>query len=461
MSLPVGLRDGSVSRALRCILQVSTADLGGGAEGVAWNLFRSFRARGYAGSLAVGRKYSDDPDVVPIPNAGSRGSWFRFWQAVHGRLESLDGQVRGLWRVRQWARTLAEPGRWLDDRRGIETFRFPGTRYLMELPGRRPDVVHCHNLHGDYFDLRQLSRLSHSVPVVLTLHDAWLLSGHCAHSFDCRRWQVGCGRCPDLTIDPAIRRDATAKNWRRKQQTYARSRLYVAAPSRWLLEKVDQSMLASGIVETRLIPYGVDLSVFVPAEKRLARAALEMPIEATILLFSAKGIRNNIWKDYQTMRTAVARVADRLGDSDLIFIALGEDGPTERIGRAEVRFVPFQKTPNDVARYYQAADVYLHAARADTFPNVVLEALACGTPVVATAVGGIPEQIDDGSTGYLTRPQDAQDMADAIIRLLNDPASCRAMGENAVQQARMRFDLNRQVDDYLDWYERILESNGA
>jgi len=66
---------------------------------------------------------------------------------------------------------------------------------------------------------------------------------------------------------------------------------------------------------------------------------------------------------------------------------------TERIGQAEVKFVPYQSSPEDVAKYYQIADVYVHAARADTFPNTVLEALACGAPVVATAVGGIPEQI--------------------------------------------------------------------
>ena len=63
--------------------------------------------------------------------------------------------------------------------------------------------------------------------------------------------------------------------------------------------------------------------------------------------------------------------------------------------------------------YYQAADIYIHAAKADTFPNVVLEALACGLPVVATAVGGIPEQIDHERTGFLVPPGDAAGMAEA------------------------------------------------
>jgi glycosyltransferase involved in cell wall biosynthesis len=84
---------------------------------------------------------------------------------------------------------------------------------------------------------------------------------------------------------------------------------------------------------------------------------------------------------------------NRRSQRPLVFVALGEDAPAERIGAAEIRFVPYQKDPAVVARYYQAADIYIHSARADTFPNTVLEALACGTPVVATAVGGIPEQV--------------------------------------------------------------------
>ena len=125
--------------------------------------------------------------------------------------------------------------------------------------------------------------------------------------------------------------------------------------------------------------------------------------------------------------------------------------------------------------YYQAVDVYVHAARADTFPNTVLEALACGKPVVATAVGGIPEQVKglenadrrpriaglnrcgaNEATGILVPAGDAKGMAVAIERLLNDDSLRGRMGENAAKDAQERFDLQRQADDFLSWYEQIL-----
>ena len=142
-----------------------------------------------------------------------------------------------------------------------------------------------------------------------------------------------------------------------------------------------------------------------------------------------------------------------------------------------MRFVPYQKAPDVVARYYQAADVYLHAARADTFPNTVLEALACGTPVVATAVGGILEQVKplriadcglgnsdlngygmDEATGVLVPPGYVEAMAEAVITLLTDDTLRKRLGHNAAEDAQRRFGLNRQVDNYTCWYREILEN---
>jgi glycosyltransferase involved in cell wall biosynthesis len=353
---------------------------------------------------------------------------------------------------------IGEPQRWIPVKLGHEDFCFPASRHILELPPKQPDVLHCHNLHGDYFDLRALPWLSRKIPVVLTLHDAWLLSGHCAHSFDCDRWKTGCRQCLDLTILPPIQRDAAAYNWRRKQKIHANSKLYVAAPSKWLMHKVEQSILKNAMIEGRIIPNGVDLSVFHPADKQAVRKELGIAGDARVLFFTANTIRQNLWKDYQTMQAAVAFIAERFNDQRTIFVALGEVGPKDQIGRAHIRFVPYQNDPSAVARYYQVADVYIHATRADTFPNTVLEALACGTPVVATAVGGIPEQMEDGHTGFLVPPGDAVKMATSIQKLLENDTLRHNMSIQAATVARQRFDLERMVYEYLEWYQKILQT---
>jgi glycosyltransferase involved in cell wall biosynthesis len=342
---------------------------------------------------------------------------------------------------------------------GHEDFDFPATWKLLEIPAQKPDLVHLHNLHGAYFDLRVLPSLSARIPTFVTLHDAWMLAGHCSHSFSCERWRTGCGSCPDLTIYPAIRRDATAYNWRRKQQIYSKSRLHIATPCRWLMEKVMDSILAPAIVSSRLIPHGIDLSVFKPGDRSQARMDLGLPTTSIILMFAAQGIRENIWKDYKTMRSAFEIVSAAMGEKRLIFLALGEESPTERIGNAELRFVPHLSDRLLVAKHYQAADIYVHGARAELWGLSITEAMACGLPVVASNVGGIPDQIAEGQTGFLVPVGDAEQMAERIRILVNDDSLRLDMGRRALRRAQAEFGLARMARKYLNWYEEILASD--
>ena len=450
----------ALDRPLR-ILQVNTFDVAGGAERVAWNLFTSYREMGHQSRLTVGHRKSCDPGVMELSYQPKRFSFHAAFSACESGLAPLAGRVRGAWRLHRLCDELKRG--WqvpFELMLGREDFHFPGSRELLRMTDNFPDIVHGHNLHKNYFDLRILPELCRRVPVILTLHDAWLLSGHCAHSFDCARWQTGCGECPDLSIYPSVRRDSTASNWRRKREIFAQSRLYIATPSDWLLQRVEASMLAPAVIEARVIPNGVDLATFRPAQDCDAvRNRLGIDSASRIVVFAANGIRGNMFKDYGTFRAAIAKLGARWSGSPLRFLAVGEGGPPETIGLARLEFVPFSQDGAHIAQYLQAADVYVHAARADTFPNTVIEALACGTPVVASAVGGIPEQIENNITGFLVAAGDSTDMANRIELLLRKDDLRRKMGAAAGARARQRFDLKHQAETYLNWYRSILESH--
>jgi glycosyltransferase involved in cell wall biosynthesis len=437
------------------ILQVNTSDAVGGAHRMGLELHRGYRARRHGSWLAVGMRRTDEPDVLEIPNDVARSGWTRACTRRANGIES--GRSGATSRLAARAlRTVADPVRWAGWRRGHEDFTFPGTWSLLDLPPEPVDIVHCHNLHGGYFDLRALPMLSGRRPLVLTLRDAWLLSGHCAHSFDCDRWKAGCGSCPDLGIYPPIPRDATARNWRVKKEIFSRTSVHLATPCDWLMKRADRSLLGDSIVDARVLPNGVDRTVFHPGPKDRARAALGLPPDAKILLFGATGARSSRWRDFDALRDAAALVADALPDDDVVLVALGESAADEAAGSALVRSLPYTRD-DDLALHYRAADLYVHPALADTFPNSVLEALASGTPVVATAVGGIPEQVSE-STGALVATSRPSLLADAIMALLTDPERLAAAGERAVEDVERRFDLQRHVSAYLDWYGEILEA---
>lgn len=134
------------------------------------------------------------------------------------------------------------------------------------------------------------------------------------------------------------------------------------------MNKVKESILAPAIIESRVIPNGIDLSVFKPGNQKEIRTKLNLPLETKIILFTANGIRENPWKDYKTMQKAIALLAENLPSQNILFLALGENGPPEKIGNATIQFIPYVTDPHAVADYYRVADVYVHAAKADTFP---------------------------------------------------------------------------------------------
>ena len=455
------------------ILQVSTADVLGGAESIARNLHVGYRRLGHDSHMAVGRKRTDDSHVHRITHhqGRARNLFRRISWGLHAAMQPHFDKIPGARLIAPILQSLAEPSGWLDRRRGIEDFHFPGSHRLLDLPPRTPDVVHCHNLHANYFDLRALPALCCRVPVILTLHDAWLLAGHCAHSFDCDRWRTGCGKCPDLSIYPAVRRDSTAENWRRKAEVFAQCRVCITAPCKWLLDRAKQSILAPAIADARVIPNGVDTSIFHPGDMQAARRALGLPTDAAILLFVAHSPGLNPFKDFATLRRAIGQLAARPLERPLLFIALGGAGLPERIHGAEIRYIPAQADATAVADYYRAADLYLHAARADTFPNTILEALACGRPVVATAVGGIPEQIIslescgsattsgtiDDATGVLVAAGDADGLAHFSAKILGNKHLAIRLAGSAAKDAASRFSLDRQVEAFLALYQELLD----
>jgi glycosyltransferase involved in cell wall biosynthesis len=437
------------------IAYFSTSDQAGGAERIASLLHSGMLACGHHSTLYVGEKRGEVAATEVLIPGQVRRRLARFLLESSDR-HAVDGRARSSLVARKLARLL-EVDRWARWKMGIEDFDYPETRRVFRHLSTGPQLVHGHNLHGGYFDLRCLPWLSSRYPTVLTLHDEWLLTGHCAYTLGCQRWQTGCGQCPALETYPAVGRDATSFNLRRKRSIYQQSRLYLATPSRWLMERAESSILSSAILGRRVIPYGIELNVFCPGNREEAKHRLGIRGNALVVLCLANRGRANPFKDFETIEGAIARIGSSQPSRELIFLCVGQEAPTEWVGRTRVISTAYTAAREEVADYYRAADLFVHAAKTDNFPLTILEAMACGLPVVATAVGGIPEQVDDGETGWLVPPRDAETLATRISQLIEQPDTREAMGRAGAEKAAIAYSLERMVQQYEDWYAEILD----
>jgi glycosyltransferase involved in cell wall biosynthesis len=420
---------------LRKVVIVNTADEGGGAERMSMAILEGFAALGLETWLLVGDKKTDHPHVLP------------FYQSPFLDYRHYE---KALHRTALEARRRAE--RWL----GLEDFSHPYSHRILDLTGSCPDLVLCHNLHGGYFDLRALADLSQRVPVLLRLFDSWLLTGHCANTLGCPRWQTGCGRCPDLNIPPAIRRDATRFNWLRKRRSLRGARLFVSAESQWILDRAKQSLFAPAVAEWKLIPGGVDLDTFSPGLQSAARQELGLDPEGHIVLFVANRGPENPLKDFPTVYQAMLELGRRNPDKRIDLLAVGSGGRDEQIAPGiVVRRLGYIRSPGRLASLYRAADVYVHAALEETFGLSVAEALACGVPVVTASRGGVLELVQHGRTALTVPSRTPVDLADAIARLLSSPSLRRTMGVAAAASARAHLDRRMMISALHAWCAEI------
>lgn len=462
-------------RKLR-IITINHSDDIGGAAIVARNFFQSFLNLEHDSWMVVENKMSNHERIITINHDYYHNFWTQqllYLNKYLVRNISSKFVKRFLTECINWA---AHPLKRIRFELGIEEFNYPGTKYLFSEIVKNPDIIHLHLPRAGFFDLRCLPFLSNKFPVFFTLHGAWLLSGHCVHSFDCERWVTGCGNCPDLTIPSPVKRDSTALNWNRKKRIFAKSKLYVGTPCNWLADKVRRSMLYPACVQLKVIPHGVDQKIFYPKDKFRSRKILGLPEDCIVFLFAANGIRKNRWKDFELLKNSLSAFKYRTIQNKLIFLALGEKKEGEPIEHLpEIKFITYKRNPAEVAEIYNAADVYLHASKADTFPNAILEALSCGLPVIATAVGGIPEQVKgwvgandilpelniyslDTATGILVKPGDQEGFVKAMEKLMSQDLR-NQLGFNALQDARTRFTIDRQISSYLNWYYEVLDYN--
>ena len=164
-------------------------------------------------------------------------------------------------------------------------------------------------------------------------------------------------------------------------------------------------------------------------------------------------------KGLDTLSEAWPRIAASVGDAYLLLAGRGtlEGATRERLTAApRVRFLGFRQ---DVPALMAALDLLVHPAREEGIPNVIMEAMAAGKPVVSTAVGGIAELVREGVDGRLVSPDDPAALAQVVVELIQDPERSRRMGEQGREQVLRTCSLERMIDQYEELLREVVSAS--
>lgn len=315
------------------------------------------------------------------------------------------------------------------------------------------DVVNIHWVGTGTMSIGEIGRLRQ--PVVMTLHDMWALSGSEHYAYD-DRFRHGYSRDSRPIFESGI--DWNRLTWLRKNRQWNNKKMHVITPSNWLADCVRSSMLMADW-PTTVIPYALDTETWAPVDRRVARAELGLPSDATLILFGADGGTAHSIKGGDLLEAALWRLPSHLSiiaqrHQDIRLVTFGGGDRSEPAGRLPFPVIHLGRVDTDerMRAAYSACDVMVVPSRLDNLPSTATEAQACGTPVVAFAVGGLPDIVDDWLTGRLIDPFDTDQLAQAVAWITLEIRRNRALGTAGRNKIRAMLNPDKVAVAHAEVY---------
>lgn len=321
------------------------------------------------------------------------------------------------------------------------------------------DIIHIHWINQGFLSLNDMASLGRlGKPVVITMHDMWLMTGGCHYSGACRHYEQTCGNCFMLTRpSPA---DLSASNWEVKQRMLRSLNPMIVTCSNWLGKEALKSNLLSQL-RIATVPNPINTAVFTPGNKQAVKAALGFaPDEWVITLSAFKLTDPRKGFSYFTAALNLLLKNPLFNTRKIRLVLIGTIAP------GHLPELPFPVTctgylsaASDIIRYGQASDLFVLPSLEDNLPNTVMEMMAMGVPVIAFNAGGVPDLIDHKLNGYLAFFRSAESLAKGILWVLNDLAQSTRLRRAARMKVIRSFDMKIVADQYLEIYEGLLSVN--
>lgn len=320
-------------------------------------------------------------------------------------------------------------------------------KFLKQIDRIKPDIIHLHNLHGWYINLKLLFDYikRNRIKVVWTLHDCWSFTGHCPH-FDyikCEKWKTGCYKCLQYKNYPQSLIDKSKKLYFFKKKWFTGiQNLHLVCPSIWIADLVSQSFLQNYNVS--VINNFVNLDIFKPRDNMNFRNKNNLKNKYTLLAVAAP------WSELKGYKY-IMQLSEKLDDKyKIVMVGLTED----QISKLPSNIIGIKKTDNvnQLVELYSTADLFINTTLQEVFGLVNVEALACGTPVITFNTGGCPEIVND-KVGMVVEKGNIELLIKGIDTICKKG---KQKYYNACIEESKKYEKETLIQKYLDLYKSLL-----
>lgn len=310
------------------------------------------------------------------------------------------------------------------------------------------DIIHLHWINQGFLSLRDIELLiATGKPVVWTMHDMWPCTGICHHARECEKFRDRCSAC--FYLGSRREKDLSYKNFLRKKRLYQDADISFVGCSQWLKGKAEKSAL---LLTSRIfsIPNPLDLNLFYSKDPSSSRSGLGLPAQGKLILFGALNV-----SDERKGVRYLLEAMEILATENISLVVFGEIKEELQTSISfPVYKMGYLSDEKDIASLYSAVDLFVTSSLDENLPNTIMEAMACGTPCVGFDTGGIPEMIDHKENGYVARYEDAADLADGILWVLENNRS-RELSEACRKKVESAYEESIVAAQYIDLYKTL------
>ena len=296
-------------------------------------------------------------------------------------------------------------------------------------------LINLRNVHDCGLDHGSLGMVLRKIPIVWTLHDCWPVN---PYAFT---WMTH-GRREFAVSDRPGGAERRRKFFKDCPHTV------LVSPSKWLAIEAGKNIKKP--IRIEVIPNGITTKDFVVAPKLAAKAKEELDPDRIWIAFSAT------WANSRKGVDLLPAAFQQLNLNGLGLICWGGKPPLDKFpSNLPIKYIGHLRDPRRIASLYSAADLFLCPSRADNLPNTVLEAMACGTPVIGSRIGGIPDMVRPNKTGWLHESDDADALARAINKAIAEKNRWSVYRETARKVAVNEYDIGLCAKNYRNLYEEL------